>query len=398
MRLELKRHGTGQAYIRYQGKCVYFGKFGEPATLLKFQQWLERMELEQKNPHKITLLELFAQFMKHAKEHYVKDGEITGEVKNFQVALRTAAKLFGNLLVLDFGPKRLKEIRDRMIADGLARNSINARIRRIRHVFKWGVSEQLVPTSILVGLQAVNGLQAGRTAARETEPVGPVAELKIEAVKPFVSRQIWGLICFMRLTGARPGEAVRIRWCDIDAEGPVWLYSPARHKTQHRGKRRVIAIGPEAQKVLNQFPGNDTDYVFRPQQALEEFSAANYGDSATVRQVGDRYSMNTLPAILKIACERAFDCPKELTTAATRKRLRGESPDAFAERKKLAAEWRAKNCWHWGQLRHNAATRMRMHGGIDVAQVGLGHSSVKTTERYAEMNIDAAIRFAAEFG
>ena len=33
-------------------------------------------------------------------------------------------------------------------------------------------------------------------------------------------------------TGARPGEALRIRMVDIDRSGPVWTYKPASHKTE----------------------------------------------------------------------------------------------------------------------------------------------------------------------
>ncbi len=103
-------------------------------------------------------------------------------------------KLFGNSLVVEFGPKRLKAVQQRMIEDGLCRNSINSRIRRIRHVFKWCISEQIVPTAIPVGLQSVAGLEADRSFAKETDPVCPVSELDILAIKPHVSRPVWGII------------------------------------------------------------------------------------------------------------------------------------------------------------------------------------------------------------
>lgn len=396
--IELKRHVSGRAYVRHLGKCIYFGPFGSEEAARRFNEWKNRLELEENDPEQVTLAILAAKFMVHAQEHYRKDGCITGEVSNFRHAIRDAARLFGKDRVLDFGPRKLKAVRDQMIADGLARNTINDRIRRIRHVFKWGVSEQIVPPSVLVGLQAVSGLQSGRTAAKETEPIGPVPEDRIQAIQPFVSRQIWGMICFMKLTGARPGEAATIRWCEIDAEGSVWIYRPSRHKTQHKGRKRLIAIGPEAQRVLNEFPGKDTDYVFRPQESLNEFVTQSYALKATRRKVGNHYSLNSLPSAIKIACEKAFNCPAELRTLAVCKKIAGESDAAFDARRKRASEWRAKNCWHLNQLRHNAATAMRQRGGVEVAQVALGHASVKTTEIYAEMNIEAAIEYAQKFG
>ncbi len=53
-----------------------------------------------------------------------------------------------------------------------------------------------------------------------------------------------------RLTGARPGEIIQMRPMEINRSGDVWLYKPETHKTQHHGRARIMAIGPQAQKVL----------------------------------------------------------------------------------------------------------------------------------------------------
>ena len=55
----------------------------------------------------------------------------------------------------DFGPAELRAVRQRMIDANLCRNVINARINRIRRMFKWGVEKQFVPSAVLQGLQAV---------------------------------------------------------------------------------------------------------------------------------------------------------------------------------------------------------------------------------------------------
>jgi integrase len=220
--------------------------------------------------------------------------------------------MYGNLSVDQFGPKLLKSVQQAMVDDGLARSTINARINRIRRVFKWGVSERIVPESTLRGLQTVAGLQAGRTAAKETAPVEPVSELRIHAVKPYVSRPVWGLIQFMLFTGARPGEAVRLRWCDIDAEEDVWVYRPGRHKTEHHGKNRIIMIGPKAQAVLHTFGGRDTDHVFNPQEGMDDHAMEHYRDTATTREVNDYYSTQSFRTAVLVACERAFDCLQQL--------------------------------------------------------------------------------------
>jgi integrase len=157
-------------------------------------------------------------------------------------------------------------------------------------------------------------------------------------------------------------------------------------------------IGAKAQEVLNEFKGKDTDIVFRPQQAIEEFTVTNYGEDATVRKVGEKYSAFSVASAIRTACEKAFLCPEMLMTRALRRKLPGETSKQRTDRKKQAADWRRKYCWHPNQLRHNAATDARGRAGVDAAQVILGHSSVKTTEIYAETNIDAAIEYARKWG
>src|SRR5205814_1007052 len=54
--------------------------------------------------------------------------------------------------------------------------------------------------------------------------------------------------------------------------------------------------------------------------------------------------------------------------------------------------------WHPHQLRHNAATDLRRRFGLEAAQVMLGHRTLSVTEIYAEKNVEAAMRIAAEVG
>ena len=54
--------------------------------------------------------------------------------------------------------------------------------------------------------------------------------------------------------------------------------------------------------------------------------------------------------------------------------------------------------WHPNQLRHNAATAIRAKYGIEQAGVILGHANIETTLIYAERDLEAAKRMAAEIG
>jgi type IV pilus assembly protein PilC len=69
------------------------------------------------------------------------------------------------------GPLALKAVRQQMVDDGLSRRYLNDHVARIKRIFKWAVGEQLLPLDALQALSAVPGLRAGRSDAREPEPV-----------------------------------------------------------------------------------------------------------------------------------------------------------------------------------------------------------------------------------
>jgi len=96
------------------------------------------------------------------------------ELENLGQSIVPLKDLYGTTPAAEFGPIALKAIRQRTIDSKLARNTINQRVRCIRRIFKWAVSEELIPASVLHALQRVDGLKRGRCNARETDPVRPV--------------------------------------------------------------------------------------------------------------------------------------------------------------------------------------------------------------------------------
>jgi hypothetical protein len=86
-------------------------------------------------------------------------------------------------------------------------------------MFKWAVSEELVAESVYNALTTVRGLERGRSEARETEPVGPVADSVVEAKLPRLTHTVRAMVQVQRLTGARPGEICLMRACDLDMSG-----------------------------------------------------------------------------------------------------------------------------------------------------------------------------------
>src|SRR5262249_24117398 len=155
------------------------------------------------------------------------------------------------------------------------RNRVNKDVARVRRLFRWGATKKLVPAGIFHELATIEGLRAGRSDARETEPVRPVADSTVEATLPFLRPQVAAMVRLQRLTGMRPGEVLIMRGVDLEMSGEVWLYRPGSdrglhgvHKNAYRGQDRVVPIGPRGQQVLRPWLRlNLSEYLFRPEEA-----------------------------------------------------------------------------------------------------------------------------------
>lgn len=111
-----------------------------------------------------------------------------------RVALRPLVRLLGGMKSANILTKHMKQYRAELMSAGIARTSINRQITRIKHVFRWGKEEGIVTAAALAEVLVIRGLQAGRSQAVESEPVAPVSIDAVEAVKPFVTRPVWGMI------------------------------------------------------------------------------------------------------------------------------------------------------------------------------------------------------------
>jgi len=190
----------------------------------------------------------------------------------------------GRLRARQFGPKLLKEVRDRMLAAEFTRSTINKHVGRIRRMFRWGVENEYIPVEVLTALQSVAGLRKGRSQAKESEPVKSVPQEHVEAILPIVSPPVANMIRFQQLTGMRPEEVVELREGEIDRSEEIWQYVPRSHKTEHHDKDRMIFIGPKAQSIITPMLSQNSDqYVFRPADAVTY--KHTYGESYAERNM-----------------------------------------------------------------------------------------------------------------
>jgi integrase len=275
---------SGQARVRIDGREIYLGKLGSTEAKDRYDrvvaEWLANqrrlpVQTVAEEPKGTTVGEVLIAFWDHAVVHYRDpDGNQTGEAENYRVALRPVRQLYSRHPATKFGPLELRAVRDRMIRSGIARTTINARVNRIRRVFKWAASMGMIPGHVYHDLKTLDGLQSGRSAAKDAPGVGPVGVKLVEATLPYMPEPLAAMVRFQFLTGCRVGEVVSIRGCELTTEGAVWEFRPRRHKNAWREQSRVIMVGPKAQEVLKPFLKPDPKaYIFDPRDVVADHHA-----------------------------------------------------------------------------------------------------------------------------
>jgi len=376
---------SGQAVVWFGGREHYLGKYGSPESHSAYRrltaEWAATkgpVPTPQTAPEEIRadlrVNELLVAYLDFAEGYYVKNGQPTGEFRNMKEAIRPLQELYETTLVWEFGPAALRTVREQMIAANLSRKVVNARINRVRRIFKWGVENELVDPGVLQGLQTVSPLKEGRSKARETSRVKPVSQEHIDAVLTRVTRPVQAMINLQLVTGMRPGEVVLMRACDIDMSGKIWEYRPASHKTEHHGIDRIIFLGPRAQEIVRPFLKTDlTAYIFSPRDAVLDAR----------KKLEPKQGRTKRTLRIRGYCR----CPSDHYT-------RGSYQTAIYK----ACLKAGIPAWGPNRLRHNAATFLRKEFGLEAARVILGHTSAAVTEIYAEMDRKQAAEIMSVVG
>jgi integrase len=374
--------GTGQAKVRIEGKDHYLGPYGSPESRERYEELISEWFAKQGDlsGFSLTVDDLVLLYMQHAAVHYQKDGKPTSEVHCIRLAFKPLIASFGHSRAREFGPLKLKRVRESMIDSGAVRISINTHIGRIKRMFRWGVEHELFPVDVYQALCSVRGLQAGRTNAVESEPVKPVDEGTVNDTLTHLPTVLQAMVQLQLLTGMRPGEACQLKPCDITfGTDGVWCFRPERHKTQHVGKERRIYIGPEGQYLLRPFLDREPDeFCFSPRESEVR---------RNIERRKNRFSPMTPSQTKRTPLENRKRPPKGHYTK-----------DSYCRAVARACEKANVEKWTPNQLRHSRATIIREKYGIEAAQTVLGHSDPKTTEIYAERDFQMAARIMREIG
>lgn len=311
----------------------------------------------------MLISDLVILYLEHARSYYrkPKSRRVTKEYPLIEQALQPLLTVGGAVDADDADAALIASARRWLLSHTEnSRTTVNGKIARMVRMFRWAADPEqaFVSAVTLAKVQAVRPLKYGRSSAAESEGVEPVERERVEQLlgwlfdpmldgrrmsKPvMVSRRRLATMIEVQLeSGMRPGEVCSMRREDLERFGGAWIYTPAEHKSEHRGQERRILIPGEEQ-----------------------------GSSAA--SVLERWL-----SISKVESGALFEM----------------TPDSY--RRAIARHLKARGAESWSphQLRHTMATETADQHGLQTAQVLLGHASIKTTERYvgADMQMQAVI-------
>jgi len=380
-----KHRATGQAVCTISGRDYYLGPHNSKASKIEYDrlvsEWLAAgRPLSTVVDSELSVNELIARFWKHAQKRYLKNNKPTSELHLIKMVMRPVRKLYGRKPVSEFGPLALKAVRSKLIEKDWARKIVNDATKRIVRMFRWGVAEQLVEPNVLEALRAVEGLRKGTGEARETTPVRPVEEATVKATIEYLPAVVADMVKLQRHAGCRPAEVCSLRPCDLDRSGEIWLYRPASHKTEHRGRERIIFLGPQSQRILSRYLARDVHlHCFRPCESELRRRAKVNSERKTPLSCGNTQGSNQKQKPKRRAGE-------QYTNDSYRRAIHRACDKAKVER------------WSPNRLRHSAATEIRREFGLEAAQVILGHSQANVTQVYAERDLAKGLEVAKQIG
>lgn len=325
-----------------------------------------------------TINELIDRYLIDAAEYYQTPPDRkgnrtpTGHIDNLTSGLKPFRLVIGHCRPNDLTAEHLCAVMDWLLAQRKPNGETytTGYINRLRAMMlktlKWAAAprRRWISAETLTEAMLTPKLEEGRTAARPSEEVQPVAEEHVKATLEALAEmsldaaharralELSVIIDLLWHTGMRPGEACDMNLNELRIEQTpptlfnrsreIMVYQPVVHKNAWRGKKhiRTIFIPPEGRRIIE-------DWRPRAKHAGRLFG----------------YSSNSLGAAIgRINRER--DIP------------------------------------HWtpNQLRHAFGTRMLRLTGIDVVQVLLGHKSRRTTEIYAKPDAMQAIMALLDHG
>lgn len=332
-------HSTGLARVIVHGKTLYLGKHNSPESWRRYQQIRTAYDAGVTDPG-MTLGDVCKRFFDEYVD--VRFAHNKDERDVFRAAIDRTVKLFGPWPAAGFSPACYDTLRKAMQKQGLASTTIAHYLRRVRVMLRWAAQLHLVAPQVIYLIESAPSLPSADV--RKPEQVKGVSDADFQATLQFISPKVRDMLLIQRMTGMRPGEIRLMRASEVDTSTDIWVYSPSRHKTAHRGKTRIVGLNREAMRILEQ-----------------HLKQARPGGHVFVSSAGLPFTTDRLCQIVKAACKRA-GVPQ----------------------------------WSPNQLRHAFAAEVDAKLGRLSTSKLMGHAKPDTTALYVDRDLKEIVRLTQE--
>jgi integrase len=396
---KLRKHSSGQGRVTLNGRTFYCGRYGTKDCQREYErlvgEWIASggTVLTEQAKTDLRLVEMFLSYVNWARGHY---GPASGEFDRIKRIVKLTNQHYGSWPAEKFGYDQFEALRKSLVESGVGRKYANESMNRLVRIFKWAASRELVSPQVPQRLAMIESLKRGRTTAPDPEDVTPVDPDVVEQTLPHLPQVVADMVRFQSLIGCRPGEVCAIQPGMVDRSGDVWEINLVHHKTAHRGKKRVLYVGPRAQEVLSPYLLRPEDQCcFSPTDSERKRLEARHEARITPEKYGNRpgtnrkrkpkrkpqdwYSQSSYRRAVHRACDKAFPAPESLSD-------------------EQLTQWQRDHRWSPNQLRHTFGTNVRRTEGIEAARLLLGHSNAAVTTIYAEADKTKAIEAARRIG
>ena len=329
-----------------------------------------------------TVQVLTAKYLLHCRQFYVNaDGRQTKYYDTVKRSMQLLIDALGGTHTDQVTVPLLQTIQGQLIEAGTHnRQSVNAVMRRIKQCMAWGCTQELVPAQVLTKVQAMRGIPADRYGLREENEREAASRQAVEATLPHLPPPLRVAVLVQVSCGARPGEVIQLTKRSIDTSKTPWLFRPHAHKTRHKGKERVIELGPRCRELLQPIMDRKLDpdgALISPRDTLtwqrEERRKARKSPMTPSQRARDERNASKQPSVGEFYTRQSY------TQAVER-----ACKDAQVEK------------WTPHQLRHLFGTELTLLEGQVVAQDALGHSDARTTKRYVKQARNSLASAAVE--
>ena len=146
-----KHRASGQAVVSLYGRDFYLGPHRTEASRAEYDrligEWIAagRPARPPAQHSDLTIVEASVKYRKHAREYYRKNGRPTATVNGVHRATELLCGRYGRTVAVDFGPLAFQAFQSDLIARGLARRTVNQFASTVRRMFRWAVTQELVP-------------------------------------------------------------------------------------------------------------------------------------------------------------------------------------------------------------------------------------------------------------